>query len=305
MNTVRNLIRVHCKRFFFRWETFAVTLWNLLLTFLCIYFVVLLPEKMLHMSTIVLTAGVISAACTAAAVISIEISTLSTGAVRNMLIAGHTKGQIYLSKYLTVGVFGIVQGALFLIPAVLYGDWVETPVLFTATTLLVYAALACIAMTACLITDRPTVSVVVCIGCVFGLLFGGTAISSRLDKVRYNVESRYPLIVNENPWYIPAPQRDGLELFLRANPVYPYVEYCEWYFGGVKILYDTLNSPWASADANDNPLLVEYYQLIEDQNKSQLQRHTERLQLFPLYQTAFLVLFACCGMIIYRKRNLK
>ena len=28
---MRNLIRIHCKRFLFRWETFAVTLLNILL----------------------------------------------------------------------------------------------------------------------------------------------------------------------------------------------------------------------------------------------------------------------------------
>lgn len=306
---MRNLIRIHCKRYLFRWEAFAVTMLNLLLTVFCTMAAILMYDPNYRNDdfyNIMHVVSLISIGCTMVAVIFTEINTLATGAVRNPLIAGYSKDQVFLSKYIAVGIFSIVQGALFLLPPVLANIWIDHPVLYTVSMLLVYAVASCIAMTVCLLTDRPTVYVVVCIGCLVALLLGGKAVSSLLDTPQFHVEIEQETIVKEEDvWYVPSPQRNILEQCIRVNPVQPVNEYGGWYFKH-KNTSDFLINSWRSALAQSaNEVETEYNQTMLQQSENALHLHTDRIKLFPIYQTAFLILFGLCSMAIFRKRNLK
>lgn len=308
---MRNLIRIYCKRYLFRWETFAATMLNLLLTVFCTLAAILLfePDNLHNESfyNIMHVVSLISICFTMAAVIFTEINTLATGAVRNPLIAGYSKGQVFLSKYIAVGIFSIVQGTLFLLPPVLANIWIDHPVLYTVSMLLVYAVVSCIAMTVCLLTDRPTVYVVICIGCLIAMLLGGKAVSSILDTpqfifVRIQQET---IVKEEDPWYVPSPQRDILEQCIMVNPVQPLNEYGGWYFKNKDTSGFAIDS-WAQLLAQSrSEAEKEYNQLMLQKSENALHLHTDRFKLFPVYQTAFLILFGFGSMVIFRKRNLK
>lgn len=308
---MRNLIRIYCKRYLFRWETFAVTMLNLLLTVFCTLAAVLLfePDNLYNESfyNIMHALSLISICFTMAAVIFTEINTLATGAVRNPLIAGYSKGQVFLSKYIAVGIFSIVQGTLFLLPPVLANIWIDHPVLYTVSMLLVYAVVSCIAMTVCLLTDRPTVYVVICIGSLIALLLGGKAVSSLLDipefiSVRIQQET---IVKEENTWYVPSPQRDILEQCIMINPVQPLNEYGGWYFKHKDTSNFAIDSWTYTLAQSTNEAETEYNQLMLQESKNARHLHTDRFKLFPVYQTAFLILFGFGSMVIFRKRNLK
>jgi len=305
---MRNLIRMHCKRFLFRWETFAVTLVNLLLMLLCFLAAWKLYEPDLVYNDVFFgfmrVTTIISVALTMSAVIFIEINTLATGAVRNPLIAGYTKTQVFLSKFIAVGVFSMIEGAMFLIPPVLANPWNDKPVQYVLSMLLVYAAVSCIAMTVCLLTDRPTVYVVLCIGCLIGLLFGGKLASNILDEGKVlPVNPEHDTI--DNPWYVPSPQRDILEQCVRLNPLQPIDEYFDWYLLERDTVCYSIKSMQDTFETIESESYKEYYRIMIPELKESLKRHDSRIALFPLYQAAFLILFAGGGAVIFRKRNLK
>ena len=308
---MRNLIRVHCKRFWFRWETFAVTMLNLLLVVICFLAASFLYESGSLRNNgfffIMRVTTIISVAFTLTAVIFIEINTLATGAIRNPLIAGYTKTQIFLSKFIAVGVFSIVQGSLFLIPPMLANKWIDRPVQYVVSMLLVYAAVSCIAMTVCLISDRPTIYVVVCIGCLIGLMFGGRMIAANLSSSRYSsidIEQG-TLVTEENMWYVSSPKREILEQCIRFNPVQPIEDYCVWYFENMNSIHFSIDSMKRAEEGMQSEVEKEKSQLILKVIEDQYQIYTNRMQLFPIYQTAFLLLLAGGGAVIFRKRNLK
>lgn len=305
---MRNLIRMHCKRFLFRWETFAVTLMNLLLMLISFFAASFLYEPDLIFNDqffgFMRVTTIISVALTMVAVIFIEINTLATGAVRNPLIAGYTKTQVFLSKFIAVGVFSMIEGAIFLIPPVLASTWNDKPVQYVCAMLLVYAAVSCIAMTVCLVTDRPTVYVVVLMGCLIGLFFGGKLASTGLDNEKVlPVTPQHDTM--DNPWYVPSPQRDILEQCVRLNPLQPIDEYYNWYLLERDTVCYSIKSMQDTFETIENESYKEYYRIMIPELKESLDRHDTRIALFPLYQTAFLLLFAGGGAVVFRKRNLK
>ena len=306
---MRNLIRIHCKRFLFRWETFAVTLLNILLMVIGVLAARLMfdPETMnfdfyslIHVITLVSVLAVLTA------VIFIEINTLSTGAIRNPLIAGYSKGQVFLSKYISVIVFSAVQGAIVLLPTVLANVWTDRPVSFTLSMLLVYMTVYALAMTVCLLSDRPTVYVVILFGVLLGLLFGGTAVSEILNRPQYQGIDLQEDHIDKlpNPWYLPSPKRDILEQVHRLNPMQPLVEYQLYLENFGNYAYTTQYFETALNQAEDD-LHREYAGLLKQQWEERYIPHIRRLELFPYYQCGLLLMIGAGGILLFRTRNLK
>lgn len=308
---MRNLIRIHCKRFWFRWETFAVTMLNLLLAVICFLAASFLYEsgsiRNNEFFSIMRVTTIISVAFTLAAVIFIEINTLATGAIRNSLIAGYTKTQVFLSKFIAVGVFSIVQGTLFLLPPMFANKWIDLPVQYVVSMLLVYIAVSCIAMTVCLVSDRPTIYVVVCIGCLIGLMFGGRLIAVDLSRSRYSYIDieQGTLVTVDNMWYVSSPKREILEHCIRFNPVQPIEDYCVWYFENINSIRFSIDNMKRAEGEVQSEVEKEKAQLVLKEIEDKYQLYMKRMQLFPIYQTVFLLLLAGGGAVIFRKRNLK
>lgn len=308
---MRNLIRIHCKRFWFRWETFAVTMLNLLLAVICFLAASFLYEsgsiRNNEFFSIMRVTTIISVAFTLAAVIFIEINTLATGAIRNSLIAGYTKTQVFLSKFIAVGVFSIVQGTLFLLPPMFANKWIDLPVQYVVSMLLVYIAVSCIAMTVCLVSDRPTIYVVVCIGCLIGLMLGGRLIAVDLSRSRYSYIDieQGTLVTVDNMWYVSSPKREILEHCIRFNPVQPIEDYCVWYFENINSIRFSIDNMKRAEGEVQSEVEKEKAQLVLKEIEDKYQLYMKRMQLFPIYQTVFLLLLAGGGAVIFRKRNIK
>ena len=250
---------------------------------------------------------IISVAFTLAAVIFIEINTLATGAIRNSLIAGYTKTQVFLSKFIAVGVFSIVQGTLFLLPPMFANKWIDLPVQYVVSMLLVYIAVSCIAMTVCLVSDRPTIYVVVCIGCLIGLMFGGRLIAVDLSRSRYSYIDieQGTLVTVDNMWYVSSPKREILEHCIRFNPVQPIEDYCVWYFENINSIRFSIDNMKRAEGEVQSEVEKEKAQLVLKEIEDKYQLYMKRMQLFPIYQTVFLLLLAGGGAVIFRKRNIK
>lgn len=308
---MRNLIRIHCKRFWFRWETFAVTMLNLLLAVICFLAASFLYEsgsiRNNEFFSIMRVTTIISVAFTLAAVIFIEINTLATGAIRNSLIAGYTKTQVFLSKFIAVGVFSIVQGTLFLLPPMFANKWIDLPVQYVVSMLLVYIAVSCIAMTVCLVSDRPTIYVVVCIGCLIWLMFGGRLIAVDLSRSRYSYIDieQGTLVTVDNMWYVSSPKREILEHCIRFNPVQPIEDYCVWYFENINSIRFSIDNMKRAEGEVQSEVEKEKAQLVLKEIEDKYQLYMKRMQLFPIYQTVFLLLLAGGGAVIFCKRNIK
>lgn len=312
---MRNLILVHCKRFFFRWEAFAVTLFNLFLSVCSIMFAVLLydPVSIIYIDfhQIIYAVTIVSLCCTAAAVTFIEINTLSTGAARNLLIAGYSKAQVFLSKYVAVAVFSVMQGAILFVPLVIANDVTEIPVRLTVSMLLMYAAVSCILMTVCLLSDRPTVYTVIAIGFLVLCNAGGNTFSRLLAHPQYVEVNLDPdtktLVQFDDPKYVSSPAREIIDQALCMNPVQPIFEYYEWYLQiGDSIDYQksiqTFEMQIAESKDDDQRKAI---QTEMENYKLKYGSHLNRIVVFPYYQISVLAVFCIGGTLIFRKRNLK
>ena len=312
---MRNLVLVHCKRFLFRWETFAVTLLNLFLGVCSTIFAVILYDPLsisyFDFNTIIYAVTVVSLCCTAAAVIFIEINTLSTGAARNLLIAGYSKAQVFLSKYIAVALFSVMQGVIVYVPLVIANSVTEIPVRLMVSMLLMYAAVSCILMTVCLLSDRPTVYTVIAIGFLVLCNAGGNTFSRLLAQPQYvevNLDPDTKTLARfDNPKYVSSPEREIIDQALCLNPVQPIFEYFEWYFQ-IHRPYDYHKSiqsfEMKIAESKDDNQR-EAIQTEMENYKLKYGSHLNRIEVFPYYQTTFLIAFGIGGALVFRKRNLK
>ena len=297
---MRNLIRIHFKRFLFRWETIAASLINI---FLGIFSAIFIPEMYTDAFSgseyfypaLYLT----SLSVTMSSVIMMESNSLNNGTIRNQLIAGYTKLQVYMSKYITDLIYGIIQGVLMMWILPFSGIADDYSILFAVSLILIYGAVSCIVMTFCMLSDRRATSVLICIACLFTLMLGGINIAKRLDTQKYIYESsrdHETVVKTENLFYIDSPIRDVLEQAVRSNPMQPVYEYILWYLPRDEFYY------------TPNEVRMDYdpvYNLQWKQIEAEYQRHIGRLNVFPIYQISFIAAVCNVGAIIFRKRNLK
>ena len=308
---MKNLIYVHCKRFLFRWETFAVTLLNILFALIGTIAAALVyePNGLFNKQfyDIIETLTVISLFCTMSAVIFIEINTLATGAVRNPLIAGYSKSKVFLSKYLAVAVFSIAEGAICILPPVPANDWTEGSVRYTVTVLFMYAAVSCIAMSVCLLTDRPAVYMIVTIGAFAGLLYGGSSAAYVLDQPSYRVSVAEDgsLVKEPTRWSVNPPYSDMIDGILKISPVQPIYEYFDWYFPKYDTLSRNLGVWKEKTEQAANETEAEAYRMHLNEIESAVHFHMGRIESFPYCQFAVFALICAGGTLVFKKRNLK
>jgi len=187
----------------------------------------------------------------------------------------------------------------------------DNPFLFLITALLVYAELSCIAMAVCLLTDRAIVYVVILIGCLAGLMFGGNLLSSSFDKNQFLFEetvadSEMVLQKNESPYYIHSPIRDFYEQILRISLLQPVNEYGDLYYNDKLSAAKISINYWKNEAENavsEEQREQNLYMMEEIQTR--MKRHTDRLSFFPYYQVGVLLIVCFGGTLLFRKRNLK
>ena len=300
---MRNLVLVHCKRFFFRWETFAVTVWNLLMSFLSaytaseVYF-----DQMSNQNypPLFLAFIVLSLCGTMTSVILMENVNLSSGALRNITLGGYTKTQIFISKFIVIALFGLVEGCLFILPTAALHIARDMTATFIISNVMMYAAVSCVSMTAILLTERQSAAAACCIFGLFLLTVGSIQGANSLDekemKYSYSFTNPNELDAAPNLYYVPSPKREILEQAIRLSPMLPINEFVLWYMPLSELEYerwDTFVAPNKMAE------------ISKTQFGEKMYRHKGRISLLPYYQISVLTVFCIGGTLIFRKRNLK
>lgn len=305
---MRNLIRVHFKRYLFRWEVAAVTIWNLMLSCISVFLATQLylsdvPFEKAQFSKLFAVFLALSLGATLTSVIFMESANFSSGALRNFLLGGYTKAQVFLSKYLVTGIFGAIQGALFLLPVTVLKIEKEYTAFFFLSILLTYIAVSCIAVTGFLLTPRQTL-ITLCT--ILGLLLLTSA--SNLGTSALDIEEFYYAPSQTNPTkiestrdfdYVPSPARDVLEQTIRILPMQAVNEHILWYIP-LNMEYLTYYERTSSNEQEDTLM-----KLRKQQTEAYLNRHLRRIRVLPCYQLAAIIIIAAGGTLLFRKRNLK
>lgn len=314
---MRNLIRFRLRRYFFRWETFAAAMINIIAG--CLSGAVLLslysessgPKYEIYLFP---AAFMVSMMCTMAAVLITEDNNISNGAVRNQLIAGYTKSKVYISGYLTSLIYGTVQGILFMLPVNFFEKQYIRSELgpaylfnFLISCILMYASVSCIAVAVSLLTGKRAISVLICFSSAIALIFGGIYCDKRLEEPEYHYSEKWhwsedgadiervELIKDKNMIYVGGASRTAIENFIRIDPMEPVWEFSKWYLSDRSIVTYNIHryegAPQYAAETDDK--IANY------------DRHTDRLLVFPYYQAAFIVLTGLAGLLVCRRRNFK
>lgn len=117
----------------------------------------------------------------------------SDGTIRNKLVAGHTRSDIYLASYLTCGAASLFLLLAYMLPALLLGiplfgffSMAVKTVLLTVLCcfLLTLAYAALLTLLSMLVQNKAIAAVIAVIG-VFALLFTAVNINSRLNLPEY------------------------------------------------------------------------------------------------------------------------
>jgi len=160
-----------------------------------------------------LATAVVSAMCTG--------SEFDSGTIRNKLMVGHRRRDVYLSQFLFTATAGILCSLAYLVPYFTVCRIVLGPTSLPAATLLSYGGMAfCTALAwaavdnfAVMLTGKRAVAAVVCLLLFISLIMAGIYINSRLSEPE--MVSDYVMTINgiqqtdpePNPWYIAPPAR--------------------------------------------------------------------------------------------------
>lgn len=203
-------------------------------------------------------------------------SEYSDGTMRNKCIVGHRRGSIYLANLLVCMAAGVFLCAAYLIPYLclalpLLGSFTasaQTVLLFIALTLaLSFAFVSCFTLTA-MLTQSKAHTAAACILRVFSLLLAGVYITSALSEPEYYAANSY----TENGVTVEAPEE--------RNPNY--------LTGTKRQIYEFLQDFTPGGQA---------LQLagLQAEHPAQL----------ALYSGTILLLTTCCGILVFRRKDLK
>lgn len=305
---MRNLVRYNFKRFFFRWETFLALGVNLLLGVLSggLGLQLLEVENYVPFQQYFFAAFCfIGLFMTMATIISTEMSNYTNGIIRNQVISGYTKAQIFAGKYISVLLISLLEGLCMMIPTALIGSGFlfdeasEYALPLVVSLTLVYQVVACTALTFCLIIGKTTPSTIVCTGTMVLLLLLSIFTVKRLDapenKYKPHPVERDQIVGYYNEYYIDSPARDAVEQLNRFNPMEPVYEFAVWYLPSLNNDYYIEPYYWENSRV---------YRAEHMNDIPEFQRHTDRLNCFPLHQIAVIFVISACGVLVFRRRNI-
>lgn len=200
----------------------------------------------------------------------------SDGAVRNKLIVGHLRRDIYLSGLIVCSAAGVLLSAAYLVPYIclgilLLGGFGASPAELSMYTglnialVITFAALFALIATLC---QNKAYSTAGCILLVFALLFAGVRITSALNEPEYY--SGYSLTENgvttseeaePNPNYLSGTKRRIYEFLLDFTP------------GGQSLQLSNMN--------------------------------TDKPAALAIYDGIILIAATGCGLLLFRRKDLK
>ena len=203
-------------------------------------------------------------------------SDYSGGTLRNKLIAGHRRGNIYLANLITCCCAGIILSIAFVVPqgalGLLLGEQIQSAPtklgMYGALSLALLAALTALFTLIAMLCQNKSHTVAGCILLVFVLLFIGVYITSALNEPEYLAGYSYTedgVTVEEpetkNPNYISGTKRQVYEFMQDFTP------------GGQMLQISDMNA--------------------------------EKSTMLALYDGIILLVATGCGLVLFRRRDLK
>lgn len=156
----------------------------------------------------------------------------SDGTMRNKIIVGRKRTEIYLSNCVTSAVVGVLLCAAFFLPYLcvgipllgLFDADVKLVLLLVLTVLLLAAAFASIFTLIAMLCQNKAVAVVICILLAQTFLFTGAVTNAMLDAPRtypeYTIDENNNTVVSERPntRYLDGAKREIVQTFYDINP---------------------------------------------------------------------------------------
>jgi ABC-type transport system involved in multi-copper enzyme maturation permease subunit len=225
-----------------------------------------------------------------AAVIPLIIgSDYSEGTVRNKIVCGYTKGQIYLSEFLCAAAVSTLLYICMMIPLLIsgYKGWV----MFTVKDLvqifiglyLIYISLASIFVIVCCLIRNKAVSAIGCIGIMLVLYIGGNMVDSILSQPKYTEIYVIDEATNEqtvtrelnNSYMENGALRTSLTAAYKVNPCAQLGEYIKFIYG------------------------------IGADEEAFANSEREECKTLPLYSLGAILVITSVGTAVYRRKDIK
>ena len=213
---------------------------------------------------------------------------VGSGAVRNKIVKGYRKGQIFLCELimaLTIAfVMFVITGASFILPNLPILKTIPFEVLckIVIGMIMMNLGVAVIAVAiSCLIHNRA-ISAVLSLVLIIGILFMGYYLNDQLNNPEffdaYSSDGTWIQNAHRNPNYVDGTQRVIYEILYDANPMGQMIEYSE-------IL---------------SPYFTPHYVKLETPKEEM-----DFINSAPLYSLGIILIVSSAGYILFRKKNVK
>lgn len=169
--------------------------------------------------------------------ISVFVGTeYSDGTIRNKLIAGHTRGSIYLSKFVVCAVTDIMIHILYIVVVLILGNLlingttmtIKEIVLFTMVSTIIMLALTAFLLLLTMSIQSKAVGAIVCLLVMFIMMIFALSIEQRLEAPEYYDAYSYidedtgemiSVGKEKNPKYLSGTKREVYEFLNNFIPV--------------------------------------------------------------------------------------
>lgn len=306
---MRNLLRMR----FFRWMHSRLVWAAALAVFVIGMMNAVTVYREIHVGEIGFDGGYFFTLCMASLFVTAAITAVQTGTdridgtVRNALISGYTKAQIYLSHLIPALCFTLLAAALNLLPLLRCPEVLSRMPrreVIAAFFGMAAAYFSVTAITVCftLLTGSRVAAVMLC-----AALTGGSAVLSEIIQEPlsqtyyinlpppggggYDAETGeywYGAVIQKNPEYFAPPERTRAVWLLAAMPAEPFLN-TEEYFSTAQVI-------------NEKDEMAQFYGLIYMQEMREFPEEIMGL-LMPAGVTAA-ILFTACGVFAFRKRDI-
>ncbi len=253
-------------------------------------------------------------------------SEFASGAIRNKLVSGYTKMEIFFSELILSLIFSVILFILYYLPFLVKG-WkylgdLDYILGVTALLLLSILSLTAFAVFLCFLTENRIIAVVIGIMVVVIMLMSADAVAKRLKEPQYNQETIYEdgsrmLVMGNgairtfsdnaitddvgvkeirdipNPKYVDGIFRKVLSFALEINCFQRIKDSIEFFNRQNMLKYGESGLP----DDIAKDIALEYEKLNEET--------VDKIRLEMIYNVLLIVAFASVGVLIFRKKNIR
>ena len=244
--------------------------------------------------------------------------------IRNKLTRGATKAQVFLSEGITGCTLMTVFYLFTAIPLILFAHKglallpAGSPVMLFVILLLIFLSAAIVTVSACFISANRTYGVLIAGGLLFLIYLSGYMIERRLYICQEEYFTEYSFVYEydddgnvigtkeienkvRNEDYLTESQQKAIRYAGNLAPGYALCEVTSYFY--------------YSNDAQNEAMMKKHHEEYDDDEwkaeKAEWEKHlkdkqtdTDMLPFLIAEQCAFLVLLTCCGVLIFRRRNL-